>query len=238
MLWLDGPTGDLYVLANRVTSPANPGGVGQDGHGINVVDCRGVTIVGNTVQSCVTAGIHIAGDAQDGTAAGNVVAGCAQGIHVENQIGTLDTTIGTAGARRGATLSANICRNCTSYGISVSYSAGTIVEGNVCHDNAADGIVCDSDRCSIVANLAYDNYKSAGAPVQLQKAGIRVYGKRCTLVANNCYDNQTTKTQSYGVAVGNVSHVIVGNQLGSNGTGGLYQTGGGTTNQAANNVTT
>jgi hypothetical protein len=52
-----------------------------------------------------------------------------------------------------------------------------------------------------------------------------------------CYDSASPKVCDYGVAVTDASHTIVGNQLGGNLTGGLFEVGA-TTNQKAANIVT
>lgn len=231
----------LAIIGNTVEDArVDPSNNGVDGQGIRLYNSEGVRVEGNLCRNCATSGILVGANCFGTNVTGNT---CVEnkssnhgtGIYVETH--GSDTTVGTAGALRGASITGNLCAG-NRHGIAVSYAASTVVAGNVVHSNDGEGIFCDSDRCTIANNVSYNNWRTlqptGGQP---PRAGIRNYGKRCVHSGNICYDNSTTKKQSYGIAVSNGDHIVIGNQLAGNLTGGLYQDAG-TTNIVANNKTT
>jgi len=211
-------------------------GNGIDGHGIRLYRCEGAKVIGNTIRDCVTSAILVGTACWGSTIQANTIYDNKTGIYVE--LNNNDITLGAGDVKRGATIQGNDCFNNTS-GIATSYSAGTVIIGNQVHNNLQDGIVNDSHNVSITSNTVYNNWKntSANSPAQLVKAGIRNYGFNGVHTGNVCFDNQTVKTQAYGIAVNDASHIVALNQLKANGTDGLYQSAT-TTNQVSLNVTT
>jgi hypothetical protein len=209
-------------------------GNGIDGHGIRLYRCEGAKVIGNTVRDCITSAILVGTACWGSSIQANTIYDNKTGIYVE--LNNNDITVGTGDAKRGAVVNGNDCFNNTT-GISISYGAGSQIVANFVHNNNQDGIVCDSHNVSINNNTVYNNWKNtaATAPIQLMKAGIRNYGYNGTHLGNICFDNQTTKTQAYGIAINNASHIVGMNQLKGNGTGGLYESATGT-NQIGMNV--
>ncbi|MGE7636523.1 right-handed parallel beta-helix repeat-containing protein [Peribacillus frigoritolerans] len=265
-IFLDSPNDNVYVESNIIISPSSimvngiqcnsaSGGIrsvyiagntidgakvdvegnGRDGHAIRIFQSRGVKILGNTTKNCAISGILIGIASFDSVANGNISFGNKSGIYVE--LDGNDTTIGE-GAQRGAIVSNNTIFN-NDQGIAISYSAASIVQSNIVHDNQGRGIVCDSDKVNIINNIVYNNYKDTNKPNAAQfytKAGIEVYGKESIISNNICFDNQSIKTQLHGIAVNNDSHIVTGNMLKDNAKGGLHQISGGTNNSIANNI--
>lgn len=110
-----------------------------------------------------------------------------------------------------------------STGINVSYGPTGVVVNCIAHDNGEDGIFSDSDHNVIAGNTVYNNWRGATLPVQLKRAGIRVYGRYATIVNNKCHDNQANPTQEYGIAVNRRGHKITGNTGQGNITALVYQ---------------
>lgn len=215
----------------------DPGGVGAEGHAIAVFRVRDAHVISN---HCLGSGRGILVSAQAfGTVVqGNTcVANSDAGIRLEPEIATVDTTVG-AGVPRGVSVVGNVCRNNAAIGtlgpansgkgITVSYAAGSTLVGNLSHDNTGDGIFCDSDRVSIVGNIAYNNFRGyTGPPTTGQRSGIRIYeATGCTVVGNQCFDNQPTKTQDYGLSLSTTDrwHVVQGNSFAGNAIGEVFGT--------------
>lgn len=261
-VFMDESDHDVYVIGNKLWSPAgvtvngvqissssagnravaiigntiedvlvDQSGNGIDGHGIRLYNSAGVRVEGNTMRNCQTSGILVGGDSFGSMVVGNAcIDNVDVGIYVE-LTPSGDTSVGS-GATRGASVIGNVCAS-NSNGIAVSYSAATVVDGNIVHSNDGDGIVCDSDRCTISNNVVYNNYRTAGNPPQLVKSGIRNYGTRGIHDGNVCYDSHSPKKQAYGIAVTDGNHIVTSNQVGGNLTGGVFTSGA--SNIVANN---
>ncbi|MFP3723566.1 right-handed parallel beta-helix repeat-containing protein [Priestia filamentosa] len=209
-------------------------GNGIDGHGIRLYRCEGAKVMGNTVRDCVTSAILVGTACWGSSILTNTIYDNKTGIYVE--LNNEDITLGAGDVKRGAIVNANDCFNNTT-GIAVSYGAGSQIVANFVHNNNKDGIMCDSHSVGINNNTVYNNWKntSATSPIQLVKAGIRNYGYNGTHIGNICFDNQIKKTQDYGIAINNASHIVGMNQLKGNGIGGVYESATGT-NQISMNV--
>lgn len=230
-------TAGVVVSENQVFGARlDPGGVGADGHGIAVYRCQDVRVLDNYSEGNGR-GILISNGSFGALVQGNTcVANNDAGIRVEPEIASKDISIGAGGTRRGVTVVGNVSRNNVSVGapsganvgmgIAMSYAAGSTVSGNVVHNNSGDGIVCDSDRVTIVGNIVYDNWTGYTAEPSIgRRGGIRIYAASgCTVVGNQCFDNQSTKTQKYGLSLSapGGAHVVQGNQLSGNGTADVW----------------
>ncbi len=226
------------VVSRNVVKGAtlDPGGVGAEGHGIAVFRCRDVLLSNNHVENngrgILVSYLSFGSVVQGNTAVGNYDAG----IRCEPEIGSKDVTATTTGASRGVTVIGNVCHDNLSngapsgansgMGIAMSYSAGSTVSGNTVHHNSGDGIFCDSDRVTIVGNVAYSNFTGYTAdPSAGRRGGIRIIAATgCTVVGNQCFDNQATRTQHYGLSMssGGVTHVVHGNNFTGNAVGEIW----------------
>ena len=227
---------EVHVRGNVVQGATlDPGGVGAEGHGVAVFRCRDVHITDNHLEGNGR-GILVSYQSFGALVQGNTcVANSDAGIRCEPEITTILTTIGLD-TPRGVSVIGNVCRDNAAIGvvsgansgigITISYAAGSTVAGNIVHDNTGDGIHCDSDRVSIVGNVAYNNFRGfAVDPSNGRRAGIRLYaGTGCTVVANQCFDNQTVKTQHYGLSMssGSTTHVVQGNNFEGNLVGEVF----------------
>jgi parallel beta-helix repeat protein len=230
-------TGHVVVSGNTVTGALNdPGTVGAEGHGIAVFRCQDVRVVDNHCQGngrgVLVSYLSFGALVQGNTCVDNHDAG----IRCEPEITTQDTTVGSGGAQRGVTVIGNVSRlnrsigapsgANTGIGIALSYAAGSTVAGNVVHDNSGDGIVCDSDRVSIVGNIVSNNWTGYTTdPANGRRGGIRIYaGSGCSVISNHCFDNQANKTQQYGVSLSapGGSHVVQSNNLAGNAAGEIF----------------
>lgn len=201
---------------------SDPGALGVEGHCINIDKTQGVRVVNNATRDCATAGIHIGSGAYGAEVVGNNVsesgvAGHGGAIYVELNIGTTDTTVGTAGRRNGCTLTGNSIYNNSLYGVSLSYSSGTIMSSNVIFESGREGIFNDSDSCIFADNVLYNNntLDLAASPSSTPnvQAQLRVtVGNNCTLDGNIVFDNQTVPTSDYGIAVADHTHILIGNK--------------------------
>jgi parallel beta-helix repeat protein len=233
------------TVANNYVTGMNldPSANGSGCHGIYIYKTKNVRISDNTVDTCSCStsggGILVGGGAVGAAVSGNVVSACATGIYIEIDATDVDVTVGTAADPRGVSVVGNTVFGIVTVGaglfgsgISVSYAAATDVVSNVVSTCQGDGIVVDSDRCTIASNIVYNTWTTKSAPAQMggTKAGIRVYGSKCTVANNQSFDNQTVKTQSYGIAVTDASHSLSGNQCSGNATGDIYQDTSGVTN--------
>jgi hypothetical protein len=202
---------------------------------LNLYRARGVRAIGNEVTDCQTSGIILGATSFGAQAIGNTIYNVdGSGIYIESNASQVGWEAN--GEYRGAIAASNTVYDC-GVGIKCSYAPGSIIRDNVCQKLAGDGIMVDSQGVSVTGNLVLNSYLTAGNPLQLVKAGIRVYsgGGECVIVGNVCTDNQATKTQLYGIAVSDDDHVVLGNMLKGNATAGLYQAGTGASNSVANN---
>lgn len=226
--------GQVQVHGNVVSgADLDPGGVGAEGHGIAVYRCRDVQVTHNHLAACGR-GVLVSYLSFGAVVQGNTcVRNADAGIRCEPEISSTTTTVGTD-VPRGVTVVGNVCRDNrnvgeirganTGLGITLSYAAGSVVSGNLCHDNTGDGIHCDSDRVSIVGNVVFNNFRGY-TPTNGRRAGIRLYaGVGCTVVGNQAFDNQSTPTQDYGLSIssGGAVHVVHGNNFTGNGVGEVY----------------
>lgn len=216
--------GGLVVSGNFVSGAnRDDSGQGQDGHGIAVMNVRGVHVSDNVcVDNGVAgqgSGVLVGVDAYGATVRGNTLRGNADaGVRAEPRIDTEDVTAGT-GVRRGVVLAGNVCHDNGTHGVTLSYAAASVASGNVCHDNGADGIVSDCDRVVISSNVTFNNFQTQAVfPAGVgNKAGIRVYGSANVVTGNQSFDTQAAKTQDYGVSLGGGSgHRVADNQLSGN----------------------
>jgi parallel beta-helix repeat protein len=75
------------------------GGSGSDGDGIYIADCQRFHIADNQVTGALrtgASGIEIGGSSNNGIVTNNIVAGCWQGIHVTDSVGTVGQVLLTA----------------------------------------------------------------------------------------------------------------------------------------------
>lgn len=222
--------GNAIAGANR-----DPARQGAEGHGITVFRSRDVHVTDN---HCLAngRGILVSNGGFGAIVQGNTcTANSDAGIRVEPEITERITSIGSA-APRGVTVIGNVCRDNagigalsganSGIGIAMSYAAGSVVSGNVVHDNTGDGIFCDSDRVAIVGNVVYNNFRGfTQDPTTGRRGGIRVIvGTGCTIVANQCFDSQASKTQHYGISLSStgVGHQVHGNSLAGNAVGEIW----------------
>lgn len=228
--------GRVVVDSNDIRgADRDPTGVGAEGHAIAVYRVRDVHVTNN---HCAKSrrGILLSQGSFGCVVQGNTCSSNSDaGIRVEPEIAVTDTTVGTD-SPRGVTVVGNSCHHNeaagpvgaanSGIGITLSYAAGSTVVGNLCHDNTGDGIVCDSDRVAIVANVSFNNFRGyATSPVTGRRAGIRIYGGTgCTVVGNQCFDNQSAPTQDYGLSLSTPGrvHVVQGNSFAGNRLGEIH----------------
>lgn len=199
---------------------------GVDGHGIKLYNHRNVRVIGNNVSDCCTSGILVGVGSAGAQVHGNV---CKDNMNADEERGTgiYFETEGAAATIQtdvhyGSTCEGNTCFG--SYqGIAISYAPAMVCANNICHSNLHDGIQNDSERVVLTGNVCFNNNQEpAYSPPQGYGAGIRSYGVACILIGNVCYDNQSSKTQQYGISLGdNDTSVVFGNSLTGNLTGGL-----------------
>lgn len=228
----------VLIQGNTITgAQSDPSDNGIDGQGINLYRSRGVRVIGNHIGDCETSGVLV-GDGCFGTqVVGNdfwnikdMTSERGSAVYVETEAISLDETIGSAGDDRPVTVVGNNAEDCY-VGITCSYSAACTVKGNTIKDMEGDGIVLGAAPFSSVSgNIVMNCYKSAAAPPQLVKAGIRAFLSGHSTIQNNvCTDNQASKTQDYGIAVEDDYYTLGGNQLSGNAVEGLYVEGDGDT---------
>lgn len=156
----------------------------------------------------------------------------------------LGATIANAGAAVGISgldtcqIIGNTIRNCGKNGISISFSAGTICQGNDIHECGWEGIFSDSDSCTIEANNISNTCLVGKANTSTPNVAgqIRVTtGTHNRIMANRIWNSTTTNVASYGIAVGDSSHTITGNECTNNATAPIFENGGGATNLVRDN---
>jgi hypothetical protein len=191
-------------------------GVGIEGHCIQVNNAQGVRVIGNYSNDAAISGIHLGSGSHGSVAIGNIINNAlASSIYAELNIGSR-TTIGTNGTEEGCVIKGNTIRNSGGYGISISYSAGTIVEGNNVAFSLNEGIFTDSDRVSILNNDVWNSYTTNGAVNPSSTPNVQAHirsttGNRNVIRGNHVWDNQTTPTTKYGIAVGDGFHIVADN---------------------------
>jgi len=106
-----------------------------------------------------------------------------------------------------------------------------IVKGNICKGNALSGITIAASQTIVEGNICYNNNQdSKDSPLRM--AGILVQTGQSPIISdvsvigNRCFDDQATPTQSYGVAITQMSNLITdvlvsNNDLRGNGIGGI-----------------
>jgi parallel beta-helix repeat protein len=292
----------------------DPGGIGVNGHGIDMIRCQGMRINGNTVRDTAGASIHVGAGSYGSKIIGN---DCSEAyiasMYVELGIGVTRVTLATpVTARTVASASVTIPANGTSFtltldaapgfidrgtvladgkivhynaisgsqltgctspsvgsvialggtvqgtppypdactiigntihdnyknGVSLSYSAGTIIQGNEIHECGWEGIFSDSDRVAIEGNRIYNTClvgKSNTSNPNVT-AQIRVTtGSKCTIFGNHTWNNIPTPQAAYGIAVGNAGHTLTDNICTDNVTGPIFEQAGGATNLISEN---
>lgn len=223
----------VLVQGNYVSgATCDPGMNGAEGHGITAYRVRDVRIIGNTCRDNGR-GVLVSYQAFGGIVMGNeCIANQDAGIRIEPEISGTNVTVGTD-VPRGIIVQGNVARNNvgigtpgpgnSGQGITISYAAGSVVSGNISHNNGADGIMCDSDRVTITGNVCYNNWQNY-APGLGAKGGLRVYtGVGCTITGNQCFDNQTTKTQEYGLSLsGTTTAIVQGNNFSGNSVADIF----------------
>lgn len=213
------------------------GGIGIYGHAINVSGCQKVRVIANSTNNTICAGIHIGGGSYGATVMGNTIlnsaSGSASALYIELNIGDNNTNLGTDSRLVGAIIANNIIDTSGSYGISASYSAGTVIRGNQISNCQREGVFTDSYCVSIVNNHLHNNYISSGAPNPSSAPNVKAQvrcttGNRC-VVSNNMftYSGAALPAQvDYCVAVGNGSHRVYGNEgLGASKTALYFSSG-------------
>lgn len=177
--------GSVKVIGNHVQGAnSDPAGNGANSFGILLyqvpgVVCMGNTTTGNGANAVVGGGILMAGSAWGAMIHGNYCNGDTNGIYVEGDGASV--TLGTPGARRGATVMGNSLFDISNAAIDISYNAGCQALGNVIVGAGGDGIVTDSDYVSIESNYVQNAYQGGpgglvgGRPPQLDRSGIRCY---------------------------------------------------------------
>jgi hypothetical protein len=251
---VDGP---MLVQGNDcIADTRDPENNGNTGSAIQVYNVRGVRVKGNFVRNCDGPGIRIGAGGWNGLVEGNDVS-CKNwhGIYIETNIGdnvnpslgnvyiALDQWTSAQAQHRGVRVIGNNVHHCTTgCGIEISYSPGSIVEGNEVHHNGTEGIKCDSERVHIKNNDVYNNWRHPTATPSgggtMAEAQIRTWGRANKIVGNEIWDNFGTKTSDYGIAVTNDSHVIQDNQITDYVTAAVWQEGNGTTNIVRRNTGT
>jgi parallel beta-helix repeat protein len=166
------------VAGNSISGVTqDPSGIGQYGHGIQIVGCTDVRIEGNTVLSATCAGIHIGSGSYGAIVRGNTVrdiaTGTAAGIYAELNIGDSLTEVGTDGRRVGCVIESNIVDTSGTYGIALSYSAGCIVRGNHISNTDHEAIITDSGSQIISGNTCVNCYSTFEAPDPTTAPNVR-----------------------------------------------------------------
>lgn len=222
------------------------GGVGVDGHCIDLIKVIGVRVLGNTTRDSLTAGVHVGGGSYGCIISGNEMSEHGQlngaALYIELNIGGTDA-VGLnllSGRDNGCIATENYIHDNDKYGVSLSFSAASVLSNNVIRDNIFEGIFCDSDYCVISGNSVANSYNTnlAAAPTSTPnvQAQIRVTtGDHCIISNNVVTDNQATVTADYGIAVADNSHVVVDNQA-VGVTAPIFEQNGGPTNLVSDNM--
>lgn len=238
-------SGSLCALNTVENVRVDPGGIGQDGHAIDLIRCGGMRVLCNSTRDTATAGVHIGAGAYGAKVIGNDLseAGILNGgaVYCEMNISTTDATgLNLLSARRnGAIVMFNSIYNNNSYGMSMSYAAGSLITHNWVGENNREGIFCDSDYVLIQGNMVWNNHRTDAAATPTStpnvQAQIRVTtGDHCVVVDNIVWDNLAVPTSDYGIAVTNANH-IVGRNMCMGVIAPIYEASGGPTNSTRDN---
>ncbi len=148
-----------------------------------------------------------------------------------NTVVSLGATV-TIGSPEAVTISNNNIHSCLKFGISNSWSPGTIISNNTVHDNGMEGIFSDSARTTITDNKCWNNWlrnNAAVAPTTNPnvKAQIRVTSAsgaqtRPTITNNDCWDSMPASVCDYGIAVGDYNAYVSGNTCTGHAIGPIY----------------
>jgi len=136
--------GIFLIFTDRETVVGNR--VEDCGSGIQVYEARGMSILGNHIERCASAGIDIRTNSSHCVASGNVVGYCSgvPGIQLLN-------------SSMECTISDNILR-ANEDGVAALGSSSHRISGNVCMENTRAGVyVNNSTHIRILANRAYQN---------------------------------------------------------------------------------
>ena len=96
-----------------------------------------------------------------------------------------------------------------------NWARDSIISGNICHNNAGEGIAQTGRRCVVTDNICYDNGNGVvdpgPPPVYVESPGISIRyadetynASESLFAANRCFDTRSgsSKTQAYGIADG------------------------------------
>lgn len=233
----NGYSGALVAWNTVEDVLTDAGGIGIYGHAINLSGVQKMRVVGNTTNNTICAGIHVGGGCYGATVVGNTIkssaSGSASALYIELNIGDSNTNLGTDSRLVGAVISDNIIDTSGSYGISASYSAGTVIRGNQISNCQREGVFTDSYCVTIVGNHLHNNYISSGAPNPSSAPNVKSHircttGNRCVISDNLfTYSGAALPAQvDYCVAVGNGSHRAHSNEGAGASKTALYFSGG------------
>lgn len=131
LIWNDRQT----VVGNRVE---------DCGSGIEVYEARGMSILGNHIERCSSAGVNVRSNSAHCVVSGNVIGYCPNvpGIRLSSSV-------------RSCVVTDNVLRG-NGDGVAVLGSSTHRVAGNACMENGSAGIrIQDSDHILILENRAY-----------------------------------------------------------------------------------
>lgn len=219
------------------------GSNGVNGHGVRGFNHRGFKVIGCDISDTHTSAVLIGAGC-----AGSMVVGCAlydnrnatsgRGAGVYLEIAAGEPNDGTFGTdkKRGAVVEGNHMFN-NALGVHSSFSAGSLIRGNVVANSYGEGIRNDSEFVLIEGNLVMNSWQGGGTSSALtEEGGIACHGQPAVIRGNVCIDNQTVKTQDWGIAVNDLGHVLEGNVCVGNGEGQIFQASSGSTNHNIGNV--
>jgi len=188
---------------------------GTTSYGIVVTSSSSnVTVSGNTVRNTASYGIYVTSSSTNVTVSGNTVSNTTSyGIHVNlgSNVTVSGNDVSGAGERADGY---------TKYGIKLTATTGSLVSGNVSHDNSNPGIFLDADTngVEVTGNLTYGNARgyTRAAP------GIDVRGYNNTIDRNISHDNEDSGLQFY---TGSHDNLVVDNLSYGNGDHGIDDLG-------------
>ncbi|HLE54788.1 MAG TPA: right-handed parallel beta-helix repeat-containing protein [Thermoplasmata archaeon] len=135
-------TGIFLIFTDRETVLGNR--IEDCGSGIQVYEARGMSMVGNHIERCSSAGIDIRTNSAHCVASGNVVGYCAGVPGIQLLSAALNCAI-----------TDNVCRG-NEDGVAALGSSEHLIEGNVCMENTRAGVhVNNANHVRILANRAY-----------------------------------------------------------------------------------
>ncbi len=127
---------------------------------------------------------------------------------------TVNSDVQFPNANHDNVITGNTIYNGTGNDVTGTWCAGienwgerTLISGNICHDNAGNGIHVGGQKCIVTDNICYDNGK--GTPNNPDTFGIDIYyldstfnANESVYVGNRCFDTRAagSKTQTYGLA--------------------------------------